>query len=695
MRIKSVVAVSSLLLGIPLVLARLPEPASDAIAVGDVFASSVDGKVFQYSPNGTLRRTLQASPGGEMTGSAFDKDGNLYVTAGFAGGGVVTFDSHLNPRGAFGTGYENLPESVVLDARGNVFVGAATGGGILRAWLQVGDAVIKKLSPSGQLLETYSVQREARGSDWIDLAADQKTIFYTSEGVSIKRYDIETKRQLPDFSSAGGGAKFALRVLPNGEVMVAAHRTVLRFDSAGQLLKTYLNSNDSLFALNLDPDGTSFWTAEQIHGSIYRIDIASGNILTTIPTGVRVSGLSVYGELTASMVSKPTLEATPPPLKGPETRAPDPVPFLIEPKQARAGESVRIVAGMHHDPNGPPIPGKDQPQPTTIQLRVDDQTVILTDDGLNGDDQAGDGRYSGTFIFRHAGPITVTLLSHSGSSEHQVQAVVQVAGSFVYRGGPILLDLGTLPANSEACQPVVLAAEQNGEIPFSLRLLGALPPQHRLELRTSGKTLSTGGASLLIPAEARLEVCLVTGKRAPSSEAFGEPWLRLTADGSSTQSVELRIRWRVNGLSFWQRWWWLFLLILLALLLFLVVYGYIRPYRFGPELALTFVPEYAELDETPQPLAQWRGVGIGFYRDATAYLQPNYRVSGEARGAIAVLAAKSGGSAWVSPGRGMSLFRELDVGEWQEVPLQGQGARRGAIYRVGDAGPFFRLTTHV
>jgi hypothetical protein len=377
----------------------------------------------------------------------------------------------------------------------------------------------------------------------------------------------------------------------------------------------------------------------------------------------------------------------------PETHRADLIPFLIEPREARVGEPVRVVAGLHTNPNGPPIRARDLPEPTTLELRVEDQVVVLKDDGQNGDEQAGNGRYSGTVVFHRAGPVAVILVAHN-STDHRADAVVQVAGSFLYRGGPVVVDLGTLRENSESCRPLVLAAEQTGEILFSLRLRRTLPPEHRLELRASGKVLPTDGSSLMIGPDARLEICLVTGKRAPSSEALGEPWLQLTAGGTQQQSIELRIRWRVNGLSFWQRWWWLFALILLALLLAFFVYGYIRPYRFARELALTFVPEYAELDETPQPLAQWRGVRIRFYQDARACLQPNYRVSGELRGALAVLTARSGGSAWVSPGRGWSLFRELDIGEWQEVAQQGQGARRGAVYRVGDLGPFFRLTTH-
>jgi hypothetical protein len=156
--------------------------------------------------------------------------------------------------------------------------------------------------------------------------------------------------------------------------------------------------------------------------------------------------------------------------------------------------------------------------------------------------------------------------------------------------------------------------------------------------------------------------------------------------------VELRVRWHVDGLNFWQRWWWLFALIVAVLLLLFIIYGYVKPHRFEQGLALTFVPEYSELDDTAQPLAQWRGVRIGFYRDARAYLHSNYRVSGEAKGAVAVLVATADG-ALVAPGKYTTLFRELEVGEWQEIQPCGRAARRGIAYRVSDQGPYFRIAS--
>ena len=57
-----------------------------------------------------------------------------------------------------------------------------------------------------------------------------------------------------------------------------------------------------LFSLNINPDGTSFWTGDDGTGFLYKFDILTGALLDTINTGVgggNLFGVSVYGELTS------------------------------------------------------------------------------------------------------------------------------------------------------------------------------------------------------------------------------------------------------------------------------------------------------------------------------------------------------------------------------------------------------------
>ena len=261
-------------------------------ATGDVFAAISDGKVNWYRPDGALVTTLDTGLGGFTTGMAFDTDNNLYVT-NFGAGTVSRFDSSGNFLGTFGSSYSASPESIVFDTQGNVYVGHADG-----------DRDIRKFDKSGTLLAQYDVETEDRGSDWIDLAADQCTMFYTSEGTHVKRFNVCTNAQLPDFASGLHGAAYALRILSDGSVLVADTVDIHLLNSSGTIIQTYdAPGEDSWFALNLDPDGTSFWSGNYDTGNFYRFDIATGAIrfgpVSTCGSGC-LYGIAIFKE---SMVS--------------------------------------------------------------------------------------------------------------------------------------------------------------------------------------------------------------------------------------------------------------------------------------------------------------------------------------------------------------------------------------------------------
>jgi len=275
-------------------------------APGEVLAAVGSGKVKRFAPDGTVIQTLDTadSSGGarNTTGMAVDGLNNLYVTlftenASPQSGTVYKFDSSGRLLGSFGTSYNAHPESIVLDATGNILVGQADG---LRKVL--------KFSPQAIALDAFSPQTEKRGLDWIDLASDQRTLFYTSEGSGVKRYDLQSKTQLSDFNRAPlpGNAAYALRILPSGGVLVADSEFVVRLDSDGYAVQRYdAPGEDSWFAINLDPDGTSFWSGNYSTGKVYRFDIASGDLLASWPSApyTILAGLAVVKERTAATCS--------------------------------------------------------------------------------------------------------------------------------------------------------------------------------------------------------------------------------------------------------------------------------------------------------------------------------------------------------------------------------------------------------
>ena len=261
---------------------------------GDVFAAIGSGQVEHYDSAGVLLETLNTTRGGFTTGMAFDSAGNLYVT-NFSDSSVSRFDTQGNLTDAVFVDSQvgNLSsESIVFAANGDFYVGHADGA-----------ADIEKYAADGTYLQSFDVATTARGSDWIDLAADQTTLLYTSENFEVLAYDTATDTQLADFAALDDRAAFALRILDDGGVLVSDSINVKRLDSAGNTIQTYdVLGNNGFFSLNLDADGTSFWAGDFGTGDLFKFDMASGTLLQTISTGsASLFGVTVFGEKTAAI----------------------------------------------------------------------------------------------------------------------------------------------------------------------------------------------------------------------------------------------------------------------------------------------------------------------------------------------------------------------------------------------------------
>jgi hypothetical protein len=265
---------------------------------GDVFAAVGSGQVAHYDSDGNFIEILNTTQGGFTTGMGFDDSDRLYVT-NFSAGTVSRFnsDGSLDSAAFVTTGVDApgvaSPESIVFDAAGNFYVGHADG-----------TADVVKYNSSGTFLAAFNVGTEARGSDWIDMAADQKTLVYTSEGFQVKQFDTSTNTQLADFAVLADRPAFALRLLESGGLLVADSVNVKRLDSTGATIQTYdVAGNDNFFSLNIDPDGTSFWAGDFGTQDLFKFDIATGALLDTIDTnldviGSQLFGVTVLGELT-------------------------------------------------------------------------------------------------------------------------------------------------------------------------------------------------------------------------------------------------------------------------------------------------------------------------------------------------------------------------------------------------------------
>jgi len=260
------------------------KPASSSVSVSDAptfFVGVSNGQIQQLNTSSKLLQTLSTGQGGSVTGMAFDPFDSLYVTD-FTADAVTKFDGNGNLVGNFGTGYNCKPESIVFDSAGNAYVGET---GCSHALL--------KFDPYGNLVHGWSVTTEIEGSDWIDLAPDQCTIFYTSQGTTIFRFNVCTGKQLALFAT-GLHTALGLRILSDGGVLVADSQDIVRFDSAGRNIMTYTATGEKcLVSVTLDPDGSSFWAVDYCTSDIIHVDLTSGNQLAKFNTGTPTQ--TVYG----------------------------------------------------------------------------------------------------------------------------------------------------------------------------------------------------------------------------------------------------------------------------------------------------------------------------------------------------------------------------------------------------------------
>lgn len=303
----SVVTLSAMLVGF---LAPLSQPAraSTTWNVGDVFAGINGGQYQVYTNAGVLKETISDGLGGFTTGCAFNGARDKLYTTNFGNTKVVVYNdasphtiAQTIDTGAVNPGGDS--ESVVFAASGDFYVGHPDG-----------DDDIQRYNAAGVYQQSYNVAIESRGSDWLDLANDQKTMFYTSEGRLVKRYDVSgVGAQLANFATLPGtGTAFALRLLPpgngSGGLLVADYGNVKKLDGAGSVVATYdVTGEDTWFSLSLDPDGTHFWAGNDGTGKFYKFAIGSPGVdthVTVVDTGVGSAdlfGLCLKGEPTAAL----------------------------------------------------------------------------------------------------------------------------------------------------------------------------------------------------------------------------------------------------------------------------------------------------------------------------------------------------------------------------------------------------------
>jgi len=281
------VVIATLLMTLSGSLWVAPTMASAAFTPGNILASVGEGLVKEFTPEGVLVNTYNTGTNSITTGTVFDSSGDLFVTD-FNGDAVTEFSPAGALVGSFGSGYNADPESLALDSSGNVYVGQADG-----------EHKVLKFDKSGNLLAEYSPETEARGTDWIAMASDDCTLYYTSEGHDVKRFNVCTNKQLPDFvDGLPGGEAYQLRFLPDGGMLIADAQSILRLDNEGHIVTQYTTpAGVEWFNVQFTPGASTFWAGDIATGQVAEFDLNSGAVLNEFSSepATELAGLTVIG----------------------------------------------------------------------------------------------------------------------------------------------------------------------------------------------------------------------------------------------------------------------------------------------------------------------------------------------------------------------------------------------------------------
>ena len=302
------------MLALVVLLFRTGAPASAATTwnTGDVFVAVGNGSYNVYDNAGAFKQTITSPLGATTTGCSFNLGGDKLYTTNWSNNKVVVYDN-ADPHPILQTISTNSGrnESEVFAADGTFYVSHSLGGSIDH--FDAAGNLIANLDPGVR-------------TDWIDLAKDQKTMFYSDEvSHAVHRFDVSARSALPDFAtSLPGPNTFALRLLPPGDgtgglLVATSNAGIQRLDGSGHIVQTYNAPGETKwFAVNLDPNGTSFWSGSATTDNFYRFNIATGaKELGPINIGSsaldHLVGLCVKGELTAAPTPTPTPTLTPTP----------------------------------------------------------------------------------------------------------------------------------------------------------------------------------------------------------------------------------------------------------------------------------------------------------------------------------------------------------------------------------------------
>lgn len=180
------------------------------------------------------------------------------------------------------------PFAMVVDASGAPYV------------LTYTDTVVA-FNSGGSVRATYPLGGTTDGGytrTAIDLASDQCTLFVLDLPDRLRRFNVCTGTALPDFPLPAGELYIAIRLLPDGDVLLSRDDGLARFDASGALVRTYaVGDGFDIYALMLRDGGRRVVIGEQV-------DPCNGRLLTVdLESGEQLSSVALRMELPTSLVT--------------------------------------------------------------------------------------------------------------------------------------------------------------------------------------------------------------------------------------------------------------------------------------------------------------------------------------------------------------------------------------------------------
>ena len=262
---------------------------------GDVFVGgNTGGMIKHYNSAGTLVDTLTTGAVWQVTGMCFDEFGDMYAT-NFSDQTITKLDDtgHIL-QAQWGGFFNGRPEACTVDRNGNVYVGLVDS--------PTGVNELLKFNENGSLLAGWRPDVSWRGVDFFELAADNCTLLYTSEYVTIKRFDVCTGSQLTDFALPNDAQCWGVRIDPFGQV-IAACADLNVIDGNGVVTHEWNSAHYSLYGLALDPSASTAWATASTSSQtpnidLMQFDLQTGAILSTTSPDGGADGVAVFGSAT-------------------------------------------------------------------------------------------------------------------------------------------------------------------------------------------------------------------------------------------------------------------------------------------------------------------------------------------------------------------------------------------------------------